>query len=1284
MAMELSGARVALRKSIDLAMLPDARGSALAPPLAARSHSAPEVSAFKKPSAQQSSRTVDVVSLGIAALHTTKPPPAPPATPPPAKSSSPTLCTVGAPAAWSPRELFAAVADDTFFGFLEAFNLQLSDGAGDAATRGATAIPINAYADQHGKTLLHHACRLGKLHVATALLFHGVDVLARCHIGRTAFHDAISCGDAPTALALVQLLFAHEPRGLSIVDTNGSHIVHLAAIHGCLDVLQWYAALLLAKREREHDDNGSGDTVGRCRDAAPAVALAPLSITSFSGRNLLHYAAYNGRLRVLQWALSSANRWSLAFSAAALDANGYSLLHYAAMGGHLELCEWLVNHSSTRSDLHILAKNSAGQTAFDLAKTPEVKLFVAQASQLPPTPVNVRCVGADASSLGVAWDVALHADLLLRDVLAPLAFELEYCKKPKGLSGASGLLSMVLLMPASASPYLLRWEQLRVRMAPSAREFWLAGLERDTEYLVRVRAVNRNGCSAFTAPNLSVSEFQTTGAGSGLRRILGLFPRSSSSSAAAPTFIGTLHLELLEARHLRVAVGGGDDDDGREHARAQSADHGHVYCQLTVSLSDVALATTPPSRRRTVPLVAAALRKMGSARTKTLYCVRSERARIQEEMVLAGSSHALQHPAFDVSVRFRVPEAADAMLTVEVRHRTHRVDAVIGVLRIPLIDFVRGLPAKLQWLSLESASSRAFVLPPSSPVPPSSAASSKAPQDDADPVCGEILLRALFLADGITELPHPTCGDRMSSSAQELLAAYPEAGGSSSSTKRDAEAAGTGRGGGDRFDAMGFRVFDPREPLGGGVGPTRGLSKSYEYYKLLQECVDRRQTQRWEAFHHDAHASSSDAAPRSRRSLSSRQSRHSSSSSDVPGSSGGGACACAFSAPDVSCCPYDARTSSALRRLVWDGVPSAWRPAIYVRLSGALRERARYPPQYFQSLLQRTAAARAESPTRAARKVDETRRDSSERRAFEAAERQIQVDLQRTFAGNACWINSAAGQRALERVLLAYAVHNHALGYCQSMTFIVGRLLCLFQFHTGGTATTTDATDAGDATDAVAADELAFWMLAVFCEKFFPAYYTKGMAGLQVDGLVLESLMRQRLPKVHRHLQQLQTPHMGLLLVTQWLLPVCCAVFPSETSFRLLDVLLAEGSRAVFALAIALLRVSQHELLAETNDYMQLFRFLKDRDLRLYDTALLLELARDEHAVVQHEIDALRRRFARDVDSGADSNDGSGGDSNDDSNDDPGGDSENDDDEDAVDGIDSVGDLAEEEMNARA
>ncbi|KAG6611104.1 putative RabGAP/TBC domain-containing protein [Phytophthora cinnamomi] len=248
---------------------------------------------------------------------------------------------------------------------------------------------------------------------------------------------------------------------------------------------------------------------------------------------------------------------------------------------------------------------------------------------------------------------------------------------------------------------------------------------------------------------------------------------------------------------------------------------------------------------------------------------------------------------------------------------------------------------------------------------------------------------------------------------------------------------------------------------------------------------------------------------------------------------------------------------------------------------------------------------------------------------FAVAKKQIQVDLKRTFAGNdKCWLTSDAGQKSLQRVLLAYALHNDDLGYCQSMTFVVGRLLCLFHNRTSDSKTNTLE---NTSELPIEEEERVFWILHVLCEDFFPSYYTQGMTGLQVDGTVLEKLMRKRLPKLYRHFQQLHTPPMGLVLVTQWLLPLCCAVFPSETTFRFLDVLFYEGSSVVFAVAIALLRISQHELLAENVDYTQLFRFLRARDQRLHDAPLLMEVAFEEHLLLAAQVSSLRQQAAQEL-----------------------------------------------------
>ncbi|GLE11348.1 hypothetical protein PINS_up023728 [Pythium insidiosum] len=293
------------------------------------------------------------------------------------------------------------------------------------------------------------------------------------------------------------------------------------------------------------------------------------------------------------------------------------------------------------------------------------------------------------------------------------------------------------------------------------------------------------------------------------------------------------------------------------------------------------------------------------------------------------------------------------------------------------------------------------------------------------------------------------------------------------------------------------------------------------------------------------------------------------------------------------------RSLERLRRLVWEGIPPSSRRALYLQLSGAETRRLAAPQAYYRELETRTRPE-----------------------GFDAIQRQVQVDLQRTFAGHRSWINTPDGQQAMERVLLSFARHNPAIGYCQSMSFIVGRLLCLF--HDPSIRSTDSEGDAS-------IEEDVFWLLVVLCEDVFPSYYTKGMDGLHVDGRVLETLLPKRLPKVVRHFQLVlqSPPQMGLLLVTGWLLPVFCAVFPSETSFRLLDVVVCEGSSVVFALVIALLRMAQRGFIHETRDHMQLFRFLRDRDTRLHDTALLLEIAREEHELLRREfdIDGLREQF---------------------------------------------------------
>ncbi|KAE8986011.1 hypothetical protein PF005_g16080 [Phytophthora fragariae] len=1068
------------------------------------------------------------------------------------------------------REIFAAVGKgQAFFELLEARDLSLvpTTGSSEGETpTGSGRIDVARCVDGRRRTLLHQACRSGNVQVAKCLLFHGANASARCRDGRTPFHNA-AASTRTTALGLLKLLYEHDPTGIAAVDANGSHVLHLAAIHGNLEAIQWCAGLIT-------QPTGKRDAL---RSPRPLISryMVPLGITSFSGRNILHYAAFNGHLDILKWLLGDENprRGELALDA--MDANGYSVLHYAAMGAPLEVCEWLVLEAPARNQLNLTARTSEGKTIVELAagRPASIQHFIREVTRVPSVPSVLRCLGADTTSLGVGWDMEpASTDPRLWESLKHIYFHLEVCKKPTSLSHASGFLTMLMLMPPAspasprASPAvssallsatsLLHWESLGVLLQPEAREHWLCGLEKDTEYLVRMRARNRNGFSGYSLPNLS-GVLTTSDGGrrrsiSSLQRFLGAIKVDPPMEAIALSFIGDLHFELIEARGLPRAS--------------------------TSTL--LALQMTPNC-----------VNKSQTAAQGRYYGV--------QDLVLSGSSHVWRHPRFALSTVFRAPESlSHTQVTIAVYHETQGQcdSSCVGRLSLSLLDLVQGMPAKMQWLPLVNVTD---------------------PQADG----GVLLLRTLFLPNGISELPHPTVPNMWGSTAEELLSTPQtlssekgdESGSPPSSSCSTASTSSTSScSSSSQFshpsalvDRLGFAVFDPEMQLRNGewcsLKVPSGATRSYAYYQLLIDALERQQETRWRNLRCKIHTGKLNDVC----SACYVKRTHAPIGKDCDD----------FFGPEP--CSFDPSQRREVRALVWQGIPMSRRPELYSQMSGAASIQRQFPRNYFDKL-----AHRLEDPTDAVHSGAKNSR-------FAVAKKQIQVDLKRTFAGNdECWLTSDAGQQSLQRVLLAYALHNDDLGYCQSMTFVVGRLLCLFHSQTSGAK--VDKLE--DATELpIEAEERVFWLLHVLCEDLFPSYYTQGMTGLQVDGAVLEKLVRMRLPKLYRHFQQLHTPPMGLVLVTQWLLPLCCAVFPSEITFRFLDVLFYEGSSVVFAVAIALLRISQHELLADSVDYTQLFRFLRARDQRLHDAPLLMEVAFEEHQLLAAQVGPMRQQAAQEL-----------------------------------------------------
>ena len=144
---------------------------------------------------------------------------------------------------------------------------------------------------------------------------------------------------------------------------------------------------------------------------------------------------------------------------------------------------------------------------------------------------------------------------------------------------------------------------------------------------------------------------------------------------------------------------------------------------------------------------------------------------------------------------------------------------------------------------------------------------------------------------------------------------------------------------------------------------------------------------------------------------------------------------------------------------------------------------------------------------------------------------------------------------------------NPDVGYCQSMNFLTAILL----LHTD--------------------EEKAFWILAAIIEDILPTdYYSSTMLGCRVDQHVLTSYLAYCLPRVHEHFQS-----MGAMIdpiTCHWFLCLFVNSFPLETTLRIWDAILYEGSEVLVRTAATIIKVHERNLLATTS-YSTVYAILK-------------------------------------------------------------------------------------------
>ncbi|KAI0796190.1 TBC-domain-containing protein [Abortiporus biennis] len=156
-------------------------------------------------------------------------------------------------------------------------------------------------------------------------------------------------------------------------------------------------------------------------------------------------------------------------------------------------------------------------------------------------------------------------------------------------------------------------------------------------------------------------------------------------------------------------------------------------------------------------------------------------------------------------------------------------------------------------------------------------------------------------------------------------------------------------------------------------------------------------------------------------------------------------------------------------RLVQVGLPNRLRGEMWETLSGSIYLRFSNPGAYERIL--------EENKGRISTSTEE-----------------IEKDLHRSLPEYSAY-QTEEGIGALRRVLQAYSFKNPETGYCQAMNILAAAILIYM------------------------AEEQAFWLLEVICDRLLPGYYSPSMHGTLLDQRVFESLVHKCLPIIHEHFQ---------------------------------------------------------------------------------------------------------------------------------------------------------------------
>jgi len=170
--------------------------------------------------------------------------------------------------------------------------------------------------------------------------------------------------------------------------------------------------------------------------------------------------------------------------------------------------------------------------------------------------------------------------------------------------------------------------------------------------------------------------------------------------------------------------------------------------------------------------------------------------------------------------------------------------------------------------------------------------------------------------------------------------------------------------------------------------------------------------------------------------------------------------------------------------------------------------------------------------------------------------RDIRQDLGRTFPDHNWFCQDPKAQESLHRILGAFAMSHPTIGYCQSINFLAGFLLIIFDHK-----------------------ELpAYAVLSFMIDNILEGYHSRSLVRIMADMNVLDALIEERIPQVH---QQFKKYNVSIsLFAPNWFMSGFTNYLPSMCVAHLWDWMLLDKDLSVmFRVALGIISLKEEGII---------------------------------------------------------------------------------------------------------